>query len=71
MEFWVRGVADDEAAVGPQDGECHLPLPYRLPPDPYEGDDTPWMVGEPWPGMDSQGRRIYDPPPSHYGHIES
>ena len=68
VEFWARGVADPP--TGMQGIECGLPLPYKLPPDLYEGDDIPWMVAEPWPGPDSQGRHIFEPAPSHYGRLE-
>ena len=48
-----------------------MPIPYKLPPDPYLHTDKPWCVDENYSGVDSLGRNIDDPVESFYGHVQS
>jgi hypothetical protein len=48
--------------------EVPLPVPYSLPPKPYEQGERPWAVGVPWPGVDSLGRTSAQPFGANYGY---
>lgn len=60
------------AGPGPQQLRVALPIPYRLPPQPYAAGEQPWNSDTNWPGEDSLGIKrnqghLFDP---LYGHLE-
>lgn len=67
---WRRG--EPQRAVVEAGGavlRVPLPIPYELPPAPYEAGERPWSVDTPFPGRDALGL----PWPGagrHYGLLE-
>jgi hypothetical protein len=46
-----------------------LPLPYKLPPEPYGTKDIPWTTDTDFPGLDSLNQTIHHQV-SLYGYIQ-
>lgn len=68
---WTRSesVGESDHVVRDAVKMVEFPLPYSLPADAYSGDDQPWMVDVPQPGLDALGRP-WGAPVSFYGHKE-
>jgi Tyrosyl-DNA phosphodiesterase len=68
---WVRGTPQPGRVQNGGVMEVPLPVPYALPPHPYEregaGKDVPWAVDGRWPGLDTWGRRSGEPRGMMYG----
>ncbi|KAL4425897.1 hypothetical protein ABPG75_009913 [Micractinium tetrahymenae] len=70
---WRAGTPQ-AAAAGPAAGQLRvpLPIPYRLPPQPYAAGEQPWASDADWLGEDSLGITwdqgyLFLP---HYGHLQ-
>eukprot|EP00879_Flechtneria_rotunda_P018160 GHRR01019047.1.p1 GENE.GHRR01019047.1~~GHRR01019047.1.p1 ORF type:complete len:271 (+),score=117.73 GHRR01019047.1:2964-3776(+) len=48
----------------------YLPVPYRLPPEPYQDGDSPWCCDVDYPGVDTLGYTCQDAPVRNYGNTE-
>ncbi len=72
IEFWTtQAAAPLPAAASEEGGVLHvrLPVPYLLPPQPYECSDEPWRADVPFQGPDILGRFIGDEY-SLYGYVD-
>ena len=54
LRFYCKDSCTDMSAHD-TNKRLHLPVPYRLPPEPYSRLDRPWTVDEAHPGADVFG----------------